>query len=362
MSTMLLFGHQGLRQAIALVFEAGGADARVARAVADMLVEANLSGHDSHGIQMVTYYVDCLANGGLDPAARPELVLDGGAVLRIDGHRGFGAIAGAFAMEQGIERARQHGVALVALGNSHHLGRIGHWAEVCLEAGLVSLHFVNVHGHKPLVAPWGGRESRLGTNPFCAGVPGTDRHAPFVLDFATSKIAFGKVGVAHDKGEMLPQGAMIAADGSPTRDSGTMIPDTEGGALLAMGEHKGGGLALLCELLGGALTGGGVGKPENHVADTTLNGMLSVLIDPEALGGFAGMAGEIDALSDWVRSSAPAQGHQRVMLAGEPERAERQRRLEAGIPLATAAWEGFVDAGRRLGVEPEALNHAAAET
>ena len=361
MSDMLLFGHEGLRQAIALVFEAGGADTPTARAVADMLVEANLSGHDSHGIQMVTYYADCLANGGLDPKAVPELVLDGGAVLRIDGHRGFGAIAGALAMKHGIARAREHGVALVALGNSHHLGRIGHWAEVCLEARLVSLHFVNVIGHQPMVAPWGGRQSRLGTNPFCAGIPGTDKHAPFVLDFATSKIAFGKVGVAHDKGEALPEGAMIAADGEATRDPGTMIPDTQGGALLAMGEHKGGGLAMLCELLGGALTGGGVGKPENHVADTTLNGMLSVLIDPEALGGFAGMASEIDAVTDWVQSSAPVQDHETIKLAGEPERAAKAQRLDEGIPLAKPAWEGFVAAGVRLGVTPDALACVAVE-
>lgn len=359
MSDMLLFGHEGLRQAISLVFETGGADKATAGAVADMLVEANLSGHDSHGIQMVTYYVDCLANGGLDPRAVPELVLDGGAVLRFDGHRGFGALAGAMAMKHGIGRAREHGVALVALGNSHHLGRIGHWAEVCLEAELVSLHFVNVIGHEPMVAPWGGRQSRLGTNPFCAGIPGTDKRAPFVLDFATSKIAFGKVVVAHDKGEALPEGAMIAADGSATRDPGTMIPDTPGGALLAMGEHKGGGLAMLCELLGGALTGGGVGKPGNHVADTTLNGMLSVLIDPESLGGFAGMATEIDAVTDWVRSSAPVQGHEAIMLAGEPERAAKTQRLAEGVPLARPAWEAFVAAGSRLGVAPEALDAAA---
>jgi hydroxycarboxylate dehydrogenase B len=359
MSDMLLFGHEGLRQAITLVFEAGGADQPTAGAVADMLVEANLSGHDSHGIQMVTYYVDCLANGGLDPRAVPELVLDGGAVLRFDGHRSFGAIAAAMAMKRGIGRAQEHGVALVALGNSHHLGRIGHWAEVCLGAGLVSLHFVNVIGHEPMVAPWGGRQSRLGTNPFCAGIPGTDIHAPFVLDFATSKIAFGKVVVAHDKGEALPQGAMIAADGQATRDPGTMIPDTPGGALLAMGEHKGGGLAMLCELLGGALTGGGVGKPGNHVADTTLNGMFSVLIDPEALGGFAGMTPEIDAVTDWVRSSAPAQGHDAIMLAGEPERAAKATRLVHGVPLAQPAWEAFVAAGARLGVAAEALDEVA---
>lgn len=360
MSELRRRGHEGLRRAIAAVFEAGRADAATARTVADMLVEANLSGHDSHGIQMVDYYVSCLENGTLDPAGRAELVLDGGAVLRFDGHMGFGAVVGAATMDGGIERARRHGVALVGTANSHHLGRIGHWAERCLEAGLVSLHFVNVHGHQPLVAPWGGAKARLGTNPFCAAVPATVRHGAFVLDFATSKLAFGKVHVVHDKGLPLPEGVMIDAEGLPTRDPATMIPDATGGALLAMGEHKGFGISMLCELLGGVLTGGGANRPERIVQQTTVNGMLSILIDPEALGGFGTMTAEIDALYDWVRSSPAAAGGLGVTLAGEPEREARALRLTEGIPLADQAWENFVAAGGRLGIRRETLEALAA--
>ena len=351
MSELKRYGHENLRQAIATVFRAGRADPATALAVADMLVEANLSGHDSHGIQMVSYYVDCLNNGTLDPAGRAERVLDGGAVLRFDGHMGFGAVVGAATMTAGIERARAHGIALVATANSHHLGRIGHWAEMCLREGFVSLHFVNVHGHQPLVAPWGGMRARMGTNPFCAGVPATANHPPFVLDFATSKIAFGKVHVANDKGVPLPAGAMIDAAGKPTLDPATMIPDQAGGSLLTMGEHKGFGLSILCELLGGALTGGGANRPERITQDTTVNGMLSILIDPAALGDLASLRGEIDALYEWVVSAPPVPGTDSVILAGEPERRARAERLEKGIPLADQAWANFVAAGGRLGVE-----------
>jgi len=358
-SELKRYGHENLRQAIAAVFRAGKADAATARAVGDMLVEANLSGHDSHGIQMVSYYVDCLNNGTLDPAGRAELVLDGGAVMRFDGHMGFGAVVGAATMKGGIERARDHGIALVATANSHHLGRIGHWAEMCLREGLVSLHFVNVHGHQPLVAPWGGMRARMGTNPFCAGVPATDRHPPFVLDFATSKIAFGKVHVANDKGVPLPPGAMIDAQGNPTLDPATMIPDATGGSLLTMGDHKGFGLSILCELLGGALSGGGANRPERITQDTTVNGMLSILIDPAALGGFASVAGEIDALYDWVVSAPPVPGTDCVILAGEPERRARAERLEAGIPLADQAFANFVAAGGRVGVAAATLESLA---
>ena len=355
MSGLRRFDPEGLRRAMARVFRAIGASDGTAAEVADMLLDANLAGHDSHGVQMARHYLACAARGGFDPRGEPAATDAFGAVLRVDGRRAFGAVAGAFAMDRGVEAARAHGVALVALRDSYHLGRIGRWAERCAVHGMVSIHFVNVHGHRPPVAPWGGRDARLGTNPFAAAVPGTDRHPPFVLDFATSRIAFGKAQVAYDKGEDLPEGAMIAADGRSTLDPATMIENEAGGALLAMGEHKGGGLAVLCELLGGVLTGGGAGTPERQTADTTVNGMLSIVIDPAALGGFGPMAGEIDAFRDWIRSCPAADARGAVLLAGDPERAARAERLERGVPLARAAWEGFVEAAGDVGVTRDEL-------
>ena len=352
------YDHQGLRRAIALVFVASGADDATSNAVADMLIEANLSGHDSHGIQMVKHYLEGMHDDGMRLDARPELIHDGEAVLRIDGHLALGALTGAFAMEHGIAAARQHGVALVALANSHHLGRIGYWAERCLQDGLASLHFVNVHGHRPLVAAWGGRQARLGTNPVCIGVPGTDATEPFVLDMATSKIAFGKVGVAYDKDETLPDGAMISKTGEMTRDPATMIEDEFGGALLSMGEHKGGGLAVVCELLAGALAGNRTMVPERQHANTIINGMLLIIIDPDALGGFDAMKAEIDGLYGYIRSSEPMAGHDRVLIAGEPERLARADRLEHGVPLADAAWADFVEAAASRGVAAADLEQA----
>ena len=283
----------------------------------------------------------------------------GAAVIMVDGDLGFGAVIGAFAMDQGIARAGQHGVALVALRDSHHLGRIGSWAERCLDAGLVSLHFVNVQGHEPLVAPHGGIVARLGTNPFCAGVPATENRPAFVLDFATSRIAFGKVGVAYDKGEMLAEGMMIDRLGRPVSDPATMIPDTTGGALLPLGEHKGFGLAMLCDLLGGALTGSGANRPERHVQGTTINGMFSILVDPASLGGWPGMTDEIDALYDWVVSAPAAPGCDGVILAGEPERRARAERAADGIPIAEAAWDELAEAAAGFGLDRVSLDRIA---
>jgi uncharacterized oxidoreductase len=353
------FDHEKLRDAVAAVFDAADVEADISRTVANLLVDANLSGHDSHGIQMVSYYLDCVRNGGLDPAKRGRVVSDNGAVIVIDGEKGFGAVVGAFAMDQGIARVAEHGVVLVALRNTHHLGRIGSWAERCLGAGLVSLHFVNVHGHGSLVAPFGGIHTRLGTNPVCAAVPATDENPAFVLDFATSRIAFGKVGVAYDKGEQLAPGMMIDRNGQPTTDPGTMIPDSAGGALLPLGEHKGFGLAVLCELLAGALGGGGTNYPARQGQDTTINGMLSILIDPAALGGWAPMKSEIDALYEWVVSSPAASGSDGVIFAGEPERRARAERSANGIPIARAAWNELAEAAAGLGLERASLDRIA---
>ncbi len=356
---MLTFDHGGLRRATAAVFSAAGVDDDIAQAVADLLVNANLAGHDSHGIQMAGYYLDCVKTGGLDPGQRGRVVSDNGSVLAIDGGRGFGAVIGAFAMDQGLARVASNGVVLVALRNSHHLGRIGSWAERCLDKGVVSLHFVNAHGHQPLVAPFNGLNARLGTNPFCAGLPATGRYPPFVLDFATSRIAFGKVGVAYDKKEKLADGMMIDQQGRTTTDPATMIPDSTGGALLPLGEHKGFGLGLLCDLLGGALTGSGVNRPERHGQETTINGMLSIMINPTALGGWAQMSDEIDALYDWARSSPPMPGSDGVVLAGEPERRNRAERIASGIPIAEAAWNDLAEAAAGVGIARDALDRLA---
>jgi len=308
---------------------------------------------------MIDYYLGCIGRGSLDPKGRGRLVADNGSVLIVDGELSFGAVVGALAMRHGIARAKDNGLALVATRNSHHLGRIGSWAERCLDAGLVSLHFVNVQGHAPLVAPFGGIETRLGTNPFCAGVPATDRHPAFLLDFATSRIAFGKVGVAYDKGEALPEGMMIDRQGRPTTDPGTMIPDSSGGALLPLGDHKGFGLAVLCDLLGGALTGSGANRPERHTQETTINGMFSLIIDPAALGGWGNMVDEIDALYGWVMSAKPAPGSDGVILAGEPERRARAARAIDGIPIAEAAWDQLAEAAAQFGVERSQLDRIA---
>ena len=189
---------------VAGILAAAGSSTAEAGQVAANLVLANLSGHDSHGVGMTPRYVDAIAEGGLVPNASMTVGADLGALLSLDGQRGYGQIVGVQAMELAIERARQHGSCIYTLAHAHHLGRIGHFAEMATAAGLVSLHFVNVMA-RPVVAPFGGGDGRFGTNPCCIGVP-LQGAEPFILDFATSRVAQGKMRVAHNKGERVAPG------------------------------------------------------------------------------------------------------------------------------------------------------------
>ena len=352
-----LFALPRLQAAMRLLVRGFGSSEAEVEAVVGNLVQANLMGHDSHGIGMLPRYAAAYLEGGLKPNANVSTVLDGGALLRLDGNAGFGQVVGAQAMALGIERTRQHGSCIVALGNAHHLGRIGAWAEQAAGAGLVSLHFVNVVS-RGIVAPYGGADARFGTNPFCAGVPLPGR-PPVILDFATSVIAQGKTRVAHNKGEAVEPGYLIDDQGRPTTDPRyTVVPPF--GALLTFGEHKGYGLALMCELLGGALAGG----LTQHTNDTSkmrvINGMFSVLLDPAALGAQQRFASEALAFIDWVQQSPTREGFEPVQVSGDAERQWLAQRTAQGVPVDATTWQEILQAAQKLGVDAQAVNKAAA--
>ena len=323
-----------------------------AASVAANLVLANLSGHDSHGVGMLPRYVDAVLEGGLKPNTSVRVVLDTGSLLTLDGQRGYGQIVGEEAMALGISRAQTHGSCIVTLANAHHLGRIGHFAEMAVAQGLVSLHFVNVMS-RPVVAPFGGADGRFGTNPCCIGVPLKGRE-PFVLDFATSRVAQGKMRVAHNEGRRVEPGTLIDEHGRATTDPGVVVvPQSNGlfGALMAFGEHKGYGLAVACELLGGALTGSGTWhQPTDPAVRAVFNGMLSILINPAKLGTQVTFEQEALAFVDWLQAGPVAPGFDAVQIAGDPERAYRKQRQAEGIAVDAQTWQEIVAAGHKVGV------------
>lgn len=339
-----------LRATIATIIQAAGSSPQEAKTVADNLVLANLSGHDSHGVGMLPRYVDAVLEGGLKPNASVQVQFDGGSLLALDGQRGYGQVVGEQAMTLAIQRAEETGNCVMALAHAHHLGRIGHFAEMAVARGLVSIHFVNVQS-RPVVAPFGGGDGRYGTNPFTVGIPLTGRE-PFVLDFATSRVAQGKMRVAHNEGRQVEPGYLIDEQGRPTTDPGVVVVPQPGGmfgALLAFGEHKGYGMAVACELLGGALTGSGTWhRPaDNHRA--VINGMFTVVVDPRKLGTQASFEGEALAFVDWLKQSPPAPGGEGVLLAGEPERRARREREAHGFPVDDQTWAEIVAAAGKVG-------------
>ncbi|WP_347557660.1 malate/lactate/ureidoglycolate dehydrogenase [Robbsia sp. KACC 23696] len=341
-----------LRAYISAIWVHAGSTQSEADLVAEHLVMANLSGHDSHGVGMVPRYVASLDEAQLRLNVHAEIVRDAGAVLTVEGHKGFGQVVAYEAMAFGIERAKKLGICAVGLRNAHHIGRIGHWAEQCAAAGLVSFHFVNVAGD-PMVAAFGGIDRRFGTNPFCAAFPRPGK-PPLILDFATAGIAFGKTRVAYNKGVTVPPGYLIDHNGTPTQEPKVMH-EAPFGSLLPFGLHKGFGLATMCEIFGGALSGGYT--THDATLDHTsaiVNCMTTVIIDPNAFDAPAVQA-EADAFVDWLKASPLAEGTDRILMPGEPELARRGKLLAEGIPIDATTWQQIGQAAAASGMPQEEI-------
>ena len=241
-------------------------------------------------------------------------------------------------------------MCVTTLKNSHHIGRVGTYAELVTAAGMVSIHFTNVTDHHEMVAPFRGTEARFGTNPVTMGMPTADPDAPIVLDMATSVVAMGKVRVAHDSGKTVLDAWLIDSDGRPTSDPGTMFRDPLG-ALRPFAEHKGYALCLLAELMSGALSGGGTIQPEHERLDGVINTMTMVVIDPARLGDADWIKGEISAMADYAKSAKPADPEEPVLVPGDPERIARAKRGKEGISIPPRTWELLLDAGATLGLD-----------
>ncbi|MGB7184833.1 MAG: malate/lactate/ureidoglycolate dehydrogenase [Burkholderiaceae bacterium] len=338
-----------IQQWVQNLFLAAGSDAGEAQITAQNLVLANLSGHDSHGIGLVPRYVKSFLGGELKLNQTIELAVDTGPMVIADCGMGMGQSVGTQAMDVAIQRASEHGVALLGLRNAHHIGRIGHWAEQAINAGMVSIHFVNATIKKPVVAPHGGSEARFLTNPFTVGIPRRDGD-PLVLDFATSAIAHGKARVALNKGVGVPEGTTIDADGNPTTDPRVLYDDPLG-AIRTFAAHKGHALAIVCELLGGALTGGRTTHPASLPEGLGIvNNMLSIVFDPARLGTQDNFESETQLFIDWVQSARLDEiGRELggILLPGDPERRMRAARAKH-LPVDQGTMDELSEAAREI--------------
>ncbi len=342
-----------LRRFVTAVFAKAGSSPEEAGMIGKRLVDSNLMGHDSHGVVRVPSYIGWLGEGKIKPNMHVKVVAEAQGFAILDGQGGYGQVLGGEAMEIAIAKARAAGVAMIALRHAHHLGRIGDWAETCAAAGCASIHFVNVVHTGGLVAPWGGKERRMSTNPFCCGMPIEGRE-PIILDFATSKVAEGKVQVARNKGVDLPPGCVVDGEGRPSLNPNDLYGPPPG-ALAPFGDHKGYGLAFFCDLLAGALSGGGCNHDGHPNLGTVHNNMMSIVIDLQRVGDAGAIDAEARHFVDWMKACKPVDAEGAVMAPGEPERKTRADRLAKGIPLDDTTIAQMQAAARSVGVDEAAI-------
>ncbi len=340
---MKLVNAQKLVDFVAAIMRGAGCRPDEAATIARRLVDSNLVGHDSHGVLRVTKYLEWVRDGTLKPNMSPTIVFENDAIAIVDGQRGFGQVIGEFAARTGIGKAAQAGIAMIGLTNCGHLGRVGDWADMAADAGQVSLHFLNTSGALR-VAPFGGTDRRLSTNPISIGVPVAGRD-PVVLDVTTSMVAEGKLMVAVNKGEKVPSGWIIDKEGAPTTEPKDFYA---GGALLTVGGHKGSGLSIVTDLLAGAVSTGRSSDPDDKILR---NNMLSIYIAPDVYDPDGRVAREARRFIDFVTASPPAKPGEPVLAPGDVERRNRAARLAAGVPIDDKTYADLVAAAASVGID-----------
>lgn len=334
------------------LFEASGCTAEDARAVVDHLVESNLFGHDSHGAIRYYEYTRAIREERFQPRAAPTKVRDYPSTAVVDAGGALGQVGATFAMNLAIEKARQHGLATVTLRNTSHVGRAGAYPLMAARQGnLIALAFVNAGNLGYQIAPFGGLEGRLSTNPIAFSAPRRDTD-PILVDMTTSVVAEGKVRVAINQGKHVPEGWLIDANGNPTTDPNDFRADPPG-AILPLGgvvAHKGYALGLVVELLGGTLSGEGCADGSRTMRS---NGVLFTVYNIEHFTELSTYYEEVEALLGHVKSSRLAPGFDEILAPGEPEFRSAQRKEADGIEIDETTWEHICQEGRILGLAPD---------
>jgi LDH2 family malate/lactate/ureidoglycolate dehydrogenase len=337
---------QDLLEILSALYIAVGVPEDEARIVADHQVDANLVGHDSHGVLLTADYVARIERGHIVPGAALETVHETPSTLVVDGHWGFGFVVTDRVTQMVRDRAAEHGIAAATVRRQGHVGRLGAYAAALAASGAIGLVTADSGKGPKSVAPFGGRDRRLGTNPLSIGVP-SDLPGPVVLDMATSAVAVGKVKLARAAGTQLRSRAVIDRQGRPTTDPAAYF---DGGALLPLGGdegHKGYGLSFMVEVLSGLLTGIGFGTDPDGIHN---DGVVVLAMDVERFRDLRAFKDDVHDFVSFLKESPPADGFDEVLYPGELEHRTRARRLEEGIPIEDTTWRSIVELGERCGI------------
>ena len=340
-----------LRRLVRAIFEAAGCQPGEAECVARHLVEANLTGHDSHGIVRIPWYFQAMRTGTLLTNREPRIVVDTDTMAILDGQCGFGHVMARHATKLAIDKASKHGIATVGLRNSGHIGRVGDWAEMAAEAGMVSLCFVSTSGAGIIVAPHGGSQRRINANPIAIGIP-VPGGSTVLADLSTCTIAHGKIVIAGHEGQTVPENCIIDAEGRPTNDPDVFHGDPPG-AILPFAGHKGYALSIVVELLANVLTGGGCARQDAKGFEQS---MLIIVLDPTRLQTQDAFAAEAQHLTEFVKSSRTVEPDGEILMPGEPEQRSRTERLGDGIPIDATTWAQIQQTCASLDISPESVD------
>jgi len=338
---MRTFPQGELRELSAAVLEGVGTPPDLARIVGDSLVDANLAGHDSHGVMRLTSYCASLRAGDILPQERATVISKDRATARVDGRLGWGQPAMLLAAGTAIELARQFALGAVVVDRCYHIGRVAPYVERIARAGMVGVAMAN---GGPAVAPYGGRDRVLGTNPFAWAMPRGEGREPLSFDIATAGIAGGKLLVARDKQQEIAPGLLVDAQGAPTQNPNDFFA---GGAILPFGEHKGNGITILAQMLGRALAGMGATGFDGPAG---ANGPLIIALDISAFSALDQFTNEVNAEGESITNSAPSSGFDEVLLPGDIELRTKRERSANGIPIPDATWNEIAALAKELGV------------
>ena len=348
---MPTFTADQLRHVGQAIFEAVDTPRDVAQQVANSLVTNNLMGHDSHGVIRIPSYLRKISEGQIVPQADPQVVRETPTTALLDGHWAFGQVVAARGMEIAMAKAREQNIAAVGMFHCPHIGRVGEYSAMAAQQGMIGIAVCNSGPPGGIVAPFGGRRRFFSTNPLALAVPAAE-HPPLLADFATSVVAEGKVRVARNRGKQIPEGWIVDSEGNASTDPHDLY---RGGALLPFGAHKGYGLALFIDVLGGILTGTGCTAMPDYDGG---NGTFMVAIDIQSFHPLAEFKASVDQLFAAVKEVPLAPGVEEILVPGEIEYRTQAQREQEGIFVEEVTWSQIIEAVQGLGLEVESLLQA----
>jgi len=359
---MVTVSADRLKRIAIAIFKGAGCSDYEAERTSELLVLANLRGHDSHGVGLIPGYVDGIKRGTTKLGVKIEVVKETPVTALINGNNSLGQIAATRAMEIAIEKAEKNGVGMVSIYNCNHIARLADYAAMALEHDMIGFVTANVgpagpgrpRGEQNVVPPYGGAKGVFGTNPLCYAIPAGEE-PPIIFDMATSIWPTGKVRVANARGEKVPEGILLDAQGRSTTDTKAYYGPPRGGILPFGGivAHKGYGLCLVVDLLSGALSGSGCAL-KSHT-----NGVFMMALDVACFRSVEDFKADVDEVIRVCKTTPPAQGfvgphgEGEVLVPGDPERRAEKKNRREGVFVEDTTWELIAKAAREVGVDIE---------